>query len=216
MATQELISAFIALDYQKVKELVKEMLNSGISASEILKSMQEGMVAIGKKYEEGEYFLSELMAAGEIMKAGLEELMPHLIKGTMPSVGTVVIGTVKGDIHDVGKNLVKVLLQSSGFNVYDLGVDVPPEEFVNKVKEANADILALSALLTTTMNQARLVIEELKKAKLRDKVKVIVGGNPITEEFGKEIGADAAVRDAMHGIRICTEWVKGGRKWSKK
>lgn len=208
--TQELISAFIELDHQKVKELVKKALNSGISAPEILKGMQEGMIAVGKKYEEGEYFLSELMAAGEIMKAGLKELMPHLTKTSTTFIGTVVIGTVKGDIHDIGKDLVKVLLQSSGFKVYDLGVDVPPEEFVNKVKEVNADIVAMSALLTTTMDQTRFVIEELKKAKLRDKVKVIVGGNPITEEFGKEIGADAATRDAMRGVRICTEWMKGG------
>jgi len=142
------------------------------------------------------------------MKAGLKELTPYLAGESMATAGTVVIGTVMGDLHDIGKNLVKTLLQSSGFTVHDLGIDIPSEAFVNKVKEVNADILALSALLTTSMGEIGVVIEELKKAGLRSRVKVIIGGNSVTEEFGREVGADAMTNDAVVGVRICQEWMK--------
>ena len=205
----ELTSAFVEIDYPRVKELIKKAINSNIPANDILKAMQEGTVAVGKKYENGEYFLSELMAVGEFFKAGLEELTPHLSKTNVTSVGTVVVGTVKGDLHDIGKNLFKTLLQSSAFTVRDLGIDVAPEQFVDELRKTDGGILAMSSLLTTTMDQMRVVIEELKNAGLRSKLKVIVGGNPINEEFGKEIGADAAVRDAVIGVRVCKKWVEG-------
>jgi len=205
----ELTSAFVEIDYPRVKELIKKAINSNIPANDILKAMQEGTIAVGKKYENGEYFLSELMAVGEFFKTGLEELNPYLSKANVASVGAVVVGTVKGDLHDIGKNLFKTLLQSSAFTVYDLGIDVAPEQFVDELRKTKAGILAMSSLLTTTMDQMRVVIEELKNAGLRSKLKVIVGGNPMTEEFGKEIGADAAVRDAVIGVRVCKKWVEG-------
>jgi len=204
----DLVSAFVQIDYPHVKQLTRKAIDAGIPANEVLKALQEGTIAVGRKYEEGDYFLSELMAAGEFFKAGLEELGPHLTKADTHSVGTVVVGTVRGDLHDIGKNLFKTLLQSSGFTVEDLGVDVAPEQFLDRIRSTNAKILALSSLLTTTMEQMRIMIEELRKSGLRDKVKVIIGGNAITEEYGKEIGADAAVRDSIHGVRICTEWIK--------
>jgi methanogenic corrinoid protein MtbC1 len=204
----ELVSAFVELDCSHVRELTKKALDSGIPANNVLKALQEGTLDVGKKYEEGEYFLSELMAAGEFFKVGLEELKPHLAKANTESVGTVVLGTVKGDLHDIGKNLFKTLLQSSAFTVNDLGVDVSPERFVDEIRRTKARILAMSSLLTTTMGQMQVVIEALKKAGLRDSVRVIIGGNPITEKFGQEIGADAAVKDAMQGARICVEWMK--------
>jgi methanogenic corrinoid protein MtbC1 len=203
-----LVSAFVQIDYPQVKELTRKALKSGIPANDVLKALQEGTTAVGKKYEEGEYFLSELMTAGEFFKVGLEELKPYLTRADAHSVGTVVVGTVKGDLHDIGKNLFKTLLESSAFAVEDLGVDVAPEHFVDQVRKTNARILAMSSLLTTTMDEMRVVIQELEKSGLRDRVKVIVGGNSITEEFGREIGADAAVKDAMHGVHVCTEWVK--------
>lgn len=206
--TGEIVSAFLNLDYGKMKALVRDGLDSRIPPQDILKAMQQGMAAVGGKYEAREYFLSELMAAGEMMKAGLEELSPHLDVGSMRAAGIVVIGTVKGDLHDIGKNLVKSLLQSSGFTVHDLGIDVTPEAFISKVKEVNPDVLAMSALLTTTMGEMGVVIEQLKGTDLRGRVKVIVGGNSVTEEFGREIGAHAATKDAMAGVRICREWVK--------
>jgi methanogenic corrinoid protein MtbC1 len=204
----KLVSAFVLMDYQQVRGLTKKALDSGVPANDVLKALQEGTSAVGKKYEEGEYFLSELMAAGEFFKAGLEVLEPHLKRTNADSIGIVVLGTVKGDLHDIGKNLFKTLLQSSAFTVNDLGVDVSPEQFVDQVRRTNAKIVAMSSLLTTTMGQMRVVIQELQKAGLRNRVKVIVGGNPITEEFGREIGSDAAIRDAMHGVRTCIEWMR--------
>jgi methanogenic corrinoid protein MtbC1 len=204
----DLASAFVRIDYPRFKELTKKALDAGIPATEVLKALQEGTVAVGKKYEEGEYFLSELMAAGEFFKAGLEELRPHLTEANAHSVGTVVLGTVKGDLHDIGKNLFKTLAQSSGFIVEDLGVDVASEQLTDRIRATNARILAMSSLLTTTMDQMRVVIDKLRESGLRNRVNVILGGNAITEEFGKEIGADAAVRDAMRGVRVCNEWIR--------
>lgn len=205
----EIVSAFINLEYKQVKELVKKALGAQIPPQDVLKAMQRGVAAIGSKYEEGEYFLSELMIGGELMKAGLEELTPYLALESMATVGTVVIGTVKGDLHDIGKNIVVSLLQSSGFKVHDLGIDVSLGDFVKTVKDDNADILAMSALLTTSMNEMGMVIGELEKTGLRNKVKVVVGGNSVTEKFGREIHADAATKDAMAGVRICQRWIKG-------
>jgi methylmalonyl-CoA mutase cobalamin-binding domain/chain len=205
----ELVAAFVGLEYGSVKDLVKKALASQISPEEILKAMQKGMGAVGSKYEEGEYFLSELMAAAEMMRAGLEELTPHLAVESMATAGTVAIGTVRGDLHDIGKNIVVSLLRSSGFKVYDLGIDVAPEAFTKQVRDVKVDVLAMSALLTTSMNEMGVVIRELDKAELRSKVKVIVGGNSVTEEFAKEIGADAGTKNAMTGLRIIQGWMKG-------
>jgi methylmalonyl-CoA mutase cobalamin-binding domain/chain len=204
-----MVAAFVDLEYGRVKDLVRKALESQIPPQDVLKAMQKGMAIIGDKYEEGEYFLSELITGGEMMKTGLEELTPYLAVESMATAGTVVIGTVRGDLHDIGKNIVVTLLQSTGFKVHDIGIDVPPEAFVNKIRDVNADILAMSALLTTTMNEMGIVIGELAKAGLRNKVKVIGGGNSVTEEFGREIGADAATKDAMAGARICQKWMKG-------
>lgn len=206
-AIDEIVSAFVNIEYKLVKDRVKKALASHIPPHDILKAMQKGMAAIGKKYEEGEYFLSELMTGGEMMKAGLEELTPYLAVGSIAAAGTVVIGTVKGDLHDIGKNIVVSLLQTSGFKVHDLGIDVPPDAFMKKVNDVTADMLALSSLLTTTMKEMGVVIGELEKAGSRNKVKVIVGGNAVTDGFGKEIGADAATNDAMAGLRICQGWM---------
>jgi methanogenic corrinoid protein MtbC1 len=203
----EIVSAFANIEYGLVKDLVRKALDSQIPPQHILKAMQKGMDAIGSRYEEREYFLSELMTGGEMMKAGLEELTPYLAVESMATAGTVVIGTVKGDLHDIGKNIVVSLLQSSGFKVHDLGIDVPPETFMRKIRDVNPDILAMSALLTTSMNEMGVVIQDFVKGGLRDRVKVVVGGNSVTEEFGREIGADAATKDAMAGLRICQGWM---------
>jgi dimethylamine corrinoid protein len=204
----EIGSAFLSLDYSLVKDLVKKALESRVPPEDILNAMQDGIAEVGRKYESGEYFLSELMAAGEIMEVGLAELRPHLKTGGLGKAGVVVIGTVKGDLHDLGKNLVKGLLQSSGFTVHDLGTDVSKEAFIEKVREVNPDILGISGLLTLSMPEMAAVVKGLEMAGLRKKVKVIIGGNMVTEEFSREIGADAATRNAVTGVRICKEWVK--------
>ena len=160
-----------------------------------MKELKEGLDEIGAKYEKGEYFLSELVISGEIAKAALDVLTPHFGKGQQ-KLGKVVIGTVEGDIHDIGKNIVSTILLSSGYEVYDLGVDVKSSRFLTEIKERDADVLGLSALLTSTMMNMKTVILDLKKAGLRNNVKVIVGGAPLSESFAKEVGADAYVRDA--------------------
>jgi len=194
-----------------IRDLVEEALAKGIPPYEIFsRGMVKGITSVGQRYENGEYFLTELVGAGEIVKEGMEEISPFLDKVGVEPLGKVVIGTVSGDLHDIGKNIVKMLLTSVGFDVYDLGVDVAPEQFVRKIKETESDILAMSALLTTTMQSMKTTIEELKKAGLRGKVKVIIGGAPIDGDFGEEIGADVAATDAAHGVRICKEWMRRG------
>jgi len=199
----------VDINFRDIRDLVKKALTEGIPAYKILRDgMCKGMEIVGLRYETGEYFLTELVGAGAVMKEGMEELSPHLkIKRMKPS-GRVVIGTVMGDVHDIGKDIVKMLLTSAGFKVEDLGVDVPAEEFVKRVKETKADIVALSALLTTTMQEMKRVIEELEKTGLREEVKIIIGGAPITKEFCQEIGADAAAEDAAQGVRICKQWME--------
>lgn len=215
MSEQELLEQIKKLladiEIDKVKDVVKEALKAGISPLKIIeRGLAEGMRIVGDRFERGEYFLAELVAAGETFKEILEELKPQLIAAgeTTRKLGKVVIGTVRGDLHDIGKNIVAIMLESAGFEVYDLGVDVPPEEFVKKVKEINADIVAMSALLTTTMIEMKNVIEELKKAGIRDKVKVIVGGAPVTEEFAKEIGADGYAEDAVKAVEVCKRLIE--------
>jgi len=205
---EKISKAIVEFDIDNIKNLVNQALEAGIPALDIVtKGMAKGMEIVGKKYEEKEYFLAELIMAGEVMKTGMEVLEPHLKATPVDRKGVVVIGTVKGDLHDIGKNIVITLLKSSGFEVHDLGVDVDAQRFVEKVKETNADILALSALLTTTMVERENDIKALKEASIRDKVKVIVGGAPITEEFASKIGADAFAVDAVQGVQKCKEMI---------
>jgi 5-methyltetrahydrofolate--homocysteine methyltransferase len=201
----------VNLDIDGVKRAAKEAIDAGVTPYEaIMEGMAKGMEIVGEKYEAGEYFLAELIMAGETMKEGLSVLQPYMKTGDMKHIGKVVIGTVEGDLHDIGKNVVITLLTASGFEVIDLGVDVPAEKFVEAVKQYKPDIVAMSALLTTTMVNMAKVIKALEQAGLRDKVKIIVGGAPLTEEYAKQIGADAYGRDAVEGVNICKRWVSRG------
>jgi len=202
--------AIVNLDIDNIGRLCEEAVKAGVPAYEVvMDGMAKGMEIVGEKYERNEYFLAELIMAGETMKEGMKVLEPYLKAGELKKIGKVVIGTVRGDLHDIGKNIVATLLSAAGFEVVDLGVDVPPEKFVEAVKENNPDIVGMSALLTTTMVEMEEIIKALKEAGLRDKVKVIIGGAPITEEFAKKIGADAAAKDAVEGVNICKSWVAG-------
>jgi methylmalonyl-CoA mutase cobalamin-binding domain/chain len=185
----------LAFDRDGMRTAVNKALTMGIAPAELMKELKEGLDEIGAKYEKGEYFLSELVISGEITKTALDVLRPHFGKGQQ-KLGKVVIGTVEGDIHDIGKNIVSTILLSSGYEVYDLGVDVKSSRFVTEIKEKDADVLGLSALLTSTMMNMKTVILDLKKAGLRNNVKAIVGGAPLSVSFAKEVGADAYVRDA--------------------
>jgi 5-methyltetrahydrofolate--homocysteine methyltransferase len=186
---------------------VKEALAAGIGADIILK---EGLIAamdeVGTRYEEGDIFVPEMLIAARAMQAGLALLKPHLAGGASESAGKVAIGTVKGDLHDIGKNLVAMMLEGAGFEIMDLGVDVPPQAFVKAVEDG-AQVIGMSALLTTTMSNMGVTVEALKAAGLRDKVKVMIGGAPVTQEFATQIGADGFAADASSATRIARELV---------
>ncbi len=186
-----------------VKEQVKKALDEGQSADVILKSALIGaMDEVGKLFEAGEYFVPEMLVAARAMQAGLGVLKPHLAEGGIEATGKVVLGTVKGDLHDIGKNLVGMMLEGAGFEIVDLGTDVSAEAFVNAVTEHNAKILGLSALLTTTMQNMVAVIDALKEAGIRDKVYVMIGGAPVTDSYAREIGADAYAPDASRAVAM--------------
>jgi len=203
---EKIVEAVLLGDVEKTKTLTQEMLKKGISAHDLIeKGLMEGMNLVGDKFERREYFLPDLLVAAEAVKGATKIIRPFL-KGEKGK-GTVVIGTVSGDIHDLGKNLVASTLEASGFRVVDLGVDVPAERFVNAVKEEKADIVAISALITTTMLGMRDVIESLKRDGIRKEVKVMVGGAPVDEEFSKKIGADRYARTSRDAARKAVELV---------
>jgi len=203
---RKLTGAIVRLDPEGVEGACRDAIAAGIPPTKTLESMARGMDIVGQKYEAGEYFLAELMMAGEVMKGGVGVLEPHMKGEKGRFLGRVVIGTVRGDLHDVGKDLAKTLIEIAGFEVLDLGVDVAPETFVQAVQEHRPNVVAMSALLTLSLNEVENTVKALEKAGLRDKVKVLLGGAPVTEQFGKEIGADAVAMDAVQGARICRDW----------
>jgi corrinoid protein of di/trimethylamine methyltransferase len=206
---EQIKNCIVNIKFGEIKKQVEVALRSGLPAYRIFTdAIAKGLDIVGQKYECGEYFLSELMGAAEVSKEALKILEPHLHRKISENVGTVVVGTVKGDLHDIGKNIFKMLLTAAGFKVYDLGVDVPAQKFVEKVKETNANIVGLSALLTTTIGEIKNVIDEFKNSGWRDKVKIIVGGAAVSEDYAQEIGADGYGADAAQGVRICKEWTR--------
>ncbi len=207
---EELRQALRDLNEKKVYELVEQKIREGWPAMEIVKALNEGMVAVGELFSTGKYFISQLIFSAEILKAVMKRLEPLMVKTPSgPSAGKVVIGTVKGDIHDIGKNIVVTLLRGSGFEVVDLGVDVPAERFVKALQETGARALGLSALLNFTYPEMKQVVDELVKAGLRDKVKIIIGGTPTNEQVRQFTGADYYAEDAVTGINICRQIYAG-------
>ena len=210
MSTLESISTMLQQGRApKVKELVAQAVSEGLGAQEILENgLMAGMDIIGGKFKRNEVFVPEVLVAARAMNAGIEVLKPYLVESGVKSRGTVVIGTAKGDPHDIGKNLVRMMMESKGLTVVDIGVDVPAEKYVEAAIQNNASIIACSALLTTTMNQMKTVVEEVKKSSLAGKVKIMVGGAPITQHFSDSIGADAFTPDASSAaekaLELCT------------
>lgn len=203
---KELASALRDLQEAKVYELVDGKINDGTSPLEIIDELNEGMVAVGELFSENKYFISQLLFSATILKEVMARLDPFLGSVELgKSSGTVVIGTVKGDIHDIGKNLVITLLKGSGFEVIDLGVDVPPERFVDAVKESGASVVGLSALLNFTYPEMKTVVDAFEQAGLRDRVKIIIGGAPCDEKVRAFSGADYYAADAITGINLCKE-----------
>jgi len=186
---------------------VKSALAAGVDAGTILnEALIAAMDEVGRRFEDGDFYVPEMLISARAMQAGLALLKPHLASTDIKAAGKVAIGTVKGDLHDIGKNLVAMMLEGAGFEIIDLGVDVSPESFVDAVHEG-ANLIGMSALLTTTMSSMGTTIEALKAAGLRDKVKIMVGGAPVTEEFAKSIGADAFAPDASSATRVARQLV---------
>jgi 5-methyltetrahydrofolate--homocysteine methyltransferase len=193
---------------KSTSELVQTALDAGVDPTELLnQGMIAAMAEVGRLFEEGDYFVPEMLVSARAMQAGLEPLKPVLMKSNFKPAGKVIIGTVKGDLHDIGKNLVAMMLEGSAFELVDLGVDVSPEKFVDAVKSSGAQLMAMSALLTTTMPNMKATLEALKQAGLRDQVKVIVGGAPITQEYADSIGADGFAPDASRAVSLAKSLV---------
>ena len=207
----KIVKSIIDLNDKEVKELVEEAIKNGISPIKIIEDgLSKGLREVGLLYEKGEYFIPHLMIAAEIFKENIERLKPLLSieEKKDKKLGKILIGTVKGDLHDLGKNLVAIMLSINGFEVIDLGKDVPTELFIEKIKEYNPDVVGLSALMSTTMYEQKNIIKALENSGLRNKVKVIVGGAPVTKEWAEEIGADGYAENAIEAVKIIKNLLK--------
>lgn len=203
---EQISQAVIKGKIEEIKKLTQEALEEGKTAHEIL---SEGLIPamdyVGTQMQKGLVFIPEVLLSARTMQTALNILKPHLSEGEAKMRGRVVLGTVKGDLHDIGKNLVGIMLQGAGFEVYDLGKDVAPESFVKAVREKKPNIIGMSALLTTTMTMMKTTIETLIEAGVRDQVKVMVGGAPVTADFAREIGADGYAPDAASAVDLARE-----------
>lgn len=203
MSMKDAYQAVLALDKKRVSDVVRTEIEAG---ADILSLLNDGLIAamdeVGRLFSEGELYVPEMLMAAQAMKAGLEVMKPHLGEAELHNKGTVVIGTVKGDLHDIGKNLVAMMMEGAGFHIVDLGVDVDMERFLSAVKENEADLVALSALLTTTMQAMKETVDYLAGNEVRKRVKIIIGGAPITQDFADEIGADGYGPNAPSAVQL--------------
>lgn len=205
MSLTDIYQNVIEGDASAVESGVKAAIEAGTAPGEILnQALIAAMDEVGQRFEEGDFFVPEMLISARAMQAGLNHLKPYLVETGVQSAGKVAIGTVKGDLHDIGKNLVAMMLEGAGFEVMDLGVDVTPEKFVAAVQNG-AQIVGMSALLTTTMSNMKVTLEALKNAGLREQVKVIVGGAPVTQEYSDSIGADGFAADASSATRLARQ-----------
>ncbi len=200
---EELKNAIIEVQPKKAEEMTQALLAEGADAQMILnQALIPGMDEVGRLFKEGEYFVPEVLVAAKAMNAALNLVEPLLVQGNVPRMGKVVAGTIEGDLHDIGKNLVCMMLKGAGYTVVDLGVDVKAEQFVEAVQKEKPDFIAISALLTSTMMNIPAVIQSLQEQGLRDQVKVLVGGAPLTKEYADEIGADGYAMDASDAVGL--------------
>jgi len=205
----ELASLLAELKEREVLEAVGSALERGEDPLALVESLREGMEEVGRRFERKEYYLSELIMSAEIFKEAMALVEPRLAGASGEAKGSVVIGTVKGDIHDIGKNLVATLMRCDGFRVHDLGVDVPPGAFVEKLRETGAGLLALSGLLTLAFDSMRDTVRAITEAGLRGRVKVIIGGGPVDEKVLEYVGADAFGKDAAQGVKLANAFLGG-------
>jgi methanogenic corrinoid protein MtbC1 len=206
--TEDLTKAIADLEEGNALKMTQEKIDGGTDPTAILGEAKKGMEVVGERFAEGAYFLPELIYSGEIFRQVTEIVKPKLrAEAQGDRLGRCVIGTVAGDIHDIGKDIVVFMLDISGIEVYDLGVDVPPQKFVDKIKETNAPIVGLSGFLTLAFDSMKETVDAIKAAGLRDKVKIMIGGGQIDEDIRKFSGADAYGRDAMTGVSLAKEWL---------
>lgn len=204
----EVAQSVIAGQIDKVREQVKSLVEAGNAPLEIInQGLIEGMNVVGARFKAGEMFVPEVLKCAKSMAAGVEIVKPLIAEGDQQSKGKVVLGTVKGDLHDIGKNLVGMMMESGGLEVVNLGIDISPEKFADAIREHNPQIVAMSALLTTTMPAIKETIEYIEQEGLRDKVKIIIGGAPISKEFADSIGADGFAPDAASATDLCKEFI---------
>ncbi len=205
-----LVSALADLKETEALEIARNRLGAGDDPLNILSDARRALETVGKRFASGEYFIPDLVYSGEILKEITDMVKPKLVKAAeVKRLGKIIIGTVAGDIHDIGKDIVVFMLDVNGFEVYDLGVDVPAQKFVDKIKETNASIVGLSGFLTLAFDSMKETIEAIRAADLRDKVKIMIGGGQIDDEVRKHTQADAYGRDAMAGVSLAKEWVEG-------
>ena len=203
---QRIAESIYSGDVEAVGELVQDLLDGGMAPGEVLSdALLVGMDKVGQDFKAGNLFVPEVLFAARAMQAGMDVLRPLLADSEIASSGKYVVGTVQGDLHDIGKNLVRMMLEGGGFEAIDLGVDVSPSAFVDAVREHEPDLVGISALLTTTMAQMKVTIEALEEAGLRDSVKIMVGGAPVTADFAAQIGADAYAPDAASAVDVARE-----------
>ncbi|MBA7504085.1 Glutamate mutase sigma subunit [subsurface metagenome] len=209
MDLKKILEPLLDFKGEKIKDYCSEKIKQGMDPYDIFSELSKGLDYIGKGYENKEfrrYFTSDLIVSGGNMKKAIEMVKPYF-KKDVGVKGKVVVGTVKGDVHDIGKMIFAITLESNGFEVIDLGTDVGKKSFVKKIKETNPDIVGMSALLTSTLPYMEEIVKELKTEKLSEKVKVIIGGKPVTDEFAKKIGVDAYGKDAIDGLRKCLSFM---------
>ncbi|QSX08355.1 cobalamin-dependent protein [Alkalibacter rhizosphaerae] len=199
------------LEEEKVLEMLNDFVASEPSeeeAQKVVQACQEGMAMVGDLFESGEYFVGDLIFAGELLTEAIDVLKPVIGSGTTTKVGSIIVGTVHGDLHDIGKNIFKSMAEAAGFEVYDLGIDQPVQAFVDKVKEVKPNIVGMSGVLTLALESMKDTVDALKEAGVRDSVKIIIGGNPVTKEACEHIGADAFTTNAAEGVKTIQAWVK--------
>jgi 5-methyltetrahydrofolate--homocysteine methyltransferase len=205
---QEILDGVVNGDNHLVPEKVNEALEKGTPPETLLnEALIPAMAEVGRRFEAGEYFVPEMLISARAMKSGMAILKPKLVKQNFKSFGKIVVGTVKGDLHDIGKNLVSLMLEGAGFEVIDAGSDVSPEKFVEIARSNNADIIGLSALLTTTMTNMKATVTALDQAGLKGKIKVMIGGAPVTEGYATQIGADGYAEDASKAVALAKQLI---------
>ena len=197
------------LDEEGVYSFLRKFVVSATREDCVLavSAAQEGMTMVGKLYEKGEYYLGDLIFAGDILSGAMDILKPFMEGEAIKKIGTIVLGTVQGDLHDIGKKIFSRMAEFAGFEVYDLGIDVPAEEFVKKADAVKADIIGLSGVLTMAINEMKIVVDKFVNAGMRDKTKIILGGNCVNEAVCKAVGADYATKNAAEGVEVCKKWV---------